>query len=103
MSVVLPVLDSVNDAQLLEWVKLVTDELVDIEERFQVIDGIVIDTKENPSHDADGGLNTPQDQIIKECLEAAKTDKHNGLVLKDETPTLDLGKHQIRAVEFVDE
>lgn len=34
MSAVIPALDSVSDAQLLAWIKIVVDELMDIEERF---------------------------------------------------------------------
>lgn len=81
MSVVTPVLDTVNEAQLLEWVRLVTDELVAIEERFYVVDGNVIDSQAAPKYDEDGGLNTPPIQ----------------------PPTLVVGDTVIQATTFTDD
>jgi hypothetical protein len=81
MSVVQPVLDTVNEVQLMEWIRLVTDKLVEVEERFYVVDGIVIDSQEHPETDEDGGANTPPIQ----------------------PPTLEIGEYKIQAVQFTDE
>lgn len=77
----MPVLDTVSEIQLLQWISLVTDELVSIEERFIVENGIVVD-----KHDEQ------QAQLIEELKEAI-----------NDPPKLVLGNHEIRAVTFVDE
>lgn len=46
LAAVVPALDSVSDKQLLEWIKLVTTELVNIETRFCVVDGVIVDVQE---------------------------------------------------------
>jgi hypothetical protein len=70
----MPVLATVNDEQLLEWIRLVTDKLVEIEERFYVVDGIV----------HDGNLNAQENDQKK-------------------TPALVIGNTVIEATTFTDE
>lgn len=76
MSAVIPALDSVTDEQLLAWIKIVTDELVNIEERFYIVDGKLYDGNDNP-----------QEYVNDEQIT---------------TPTLQIGETTIEAVKFVD-
>ena len=77
MSLVIPALVTINDVQLLEWIRIVTDELLSIEERFYVSDGVVIDEKENAQE------KTPVLEIGEHRIEAItfideETDDANG-------------------------